>query len=613
MCGIAGIASLSNSKVDLEVVKKMTDVLSHRGPDGEGHWMNDEGTVALGHRRLSIIDLSHAADQPMHYMDRYVMIFNGEIYNYLELKEECIEQGYSFKTSSDTEVVMALFDCKREHCLQSLDGMFAFVIWDKVGNELFCARDRFGEKPFYYTIDQQQRLLFASEMKALWAAGVEKRADETMVYNYLANSLVEDPADRTSTFYSNIRKLAPAHYFSLKAGRNNVSQIKYWDIDLSNQNEHITVEQARDRLSELFFTSVSRRLRSDVPVGSSLSGGVDSSLVVCAIDVLNKDNKIIQKTFSAQFPGSKKDESSYQRLIVDGYNIQAFFVRPSTESLQQNLHTLVYHQEEPFIHASIAAQFEVFKLARENNVTVLLDGQGADEIFAGYHQFYHAYLKGLKRKDTASYRRERQAFLHLHADNKINYSSADKWKSYLKKVIPARLQNKLHTKMTEATLLERKFVNNATASRMKTTEFDSLQQALYYETVCSGLETLLRYADRSSMANSREVRLPFLSHELVEFVFSLPDHFKIRNGWTKWIMRTTFDQLVPKEILWRKDKIGYEPPQEAWLKGKEFQKTLHQSVQCLRDHHILNGKKENMLQNPFFSWRIVMTANTVFN
>jgi asparagine synthase (glutamine-hydrolysing) len=507
---------------------------------------------------------------------------------------------------------MALYDWKREHCLQSMDGMFAFVIWDKIESELFCARDRFGEKPFYYTIDDHQRLLFASEMKALWAVGVKKQADETMVYNYLANSLVEDPTDRTSTFYSNIKKLAPAHYLLLKEGHSNLSQNKYWDIDLNNQNGGISTEEAQARLRELFFTSISRRLRSDVPVGSSLSGGVDSSLVVCAIDVLNKDNKIIQKTFSAQFPGSKKDESRYQQLIVDGYDIQAFFVRPSTESLQENLQTLVYHQEEPFVHASIAAQYEVFKLAKENNVTVLLDGQGADEIFAGYHQFYRPYLKGLKGKDNASYKRERQAFLHLHSDNKINYSSSHRWKSYLKKVIPLSLQSKLQTRMNQGTLLERKFVNNATASRMKRIDFDSLQQALYYETVCSGLETLLRYADRSSMANSREVRLPFLSHELVEFVFSLPDDFKIRDGWTKWIMRTSFDQIVPKEILWRKDKIGYEPPQEAWLKEKEFQKTLQQSVQCLRDHHILNGKKEDVLQNPFFSWRIVMTANTVF-
>lgn len=216
MCGIAGIIDFESRVIGQHEVKMMTDTISHRGPDGEGIWVSQNGSVGLGHRRLSIIDLSTSANQPMHYLDRYTIVFNGEIYNYIEIKEELKAKGYKFQTSSDTEVLMALFDLKKEKCLDEVDGMFAFVIWDSVEQKIFAARDRFGEKPFYYSVNNG-RMTFASEMKALWKAGVPKVVDNEMVYNFLEHNLIHHLIDVSRTFYTNIFKLKASHYlyFSL--------------------------------------------------------------------------------------------------------------------------------------------------------------------------------------------------------------------------------------------------------------------------------------------------------------------------------------------------------------------------------------------------------------
>jgi asparagine synthase (glutamine-hydrolysing) len=617
MCGIAGqVALTGRSRFNPGTLEKMTDALVHRGPDGEGHWINEEATVGLGHRRLSIIDLSHAADQPMHYLGRYVIIFNGEIYNYIELKELCLKQGYQFKSQSDTEVLMALYDWKRNSCLELVDGMFAFAIWDKATGELFCARDRFGEKPFYYAIDKNEVFLFGSEMKCLWAAGLEHSVDYTMTYNYLSSSLISDPKNRDKTFYSNIKKLPAAHYVVIKPGNSSIEPVRYWRIDINARNHDISCEEAEQKIRELFFTSVKRRLRSDVPVGSSLSGGLDSSIVVSVIDRMNERQEIVQKTFSAQFPGYIKDEGKYQRLILEHCKAESHFVYPTAESQLQRLEKVMYHQEEPFVHASVCVQYEVFELAKQHGVTVLLDGQGADEVFAGYHYHYLPFFKGLRQVKDGQYMKEKKAYSSLHSDNPINGSSRSEWKQVLKKMIPAAIQHSVE-KFKQQTFekgvrLEKTFVQRFAPPVIKKEEFADLQEALYYETFYFGLETLLRYADRNSMANSREVRLPYLYHELVEFLFTLPDQMKIREGWTKWILRKSFEGVVPPAILWRKDKIGYEPPQNEWIRKQDFQNIMKRSAEHLRDLRILDGRINIEQANPFLLWRIFMTANTLF-
>ncbi len=299
MCGIAGIISKSPNDVTIERLKKMTGIIDYRGPDGEGQWINSSNNAGLGHRRLSIIDLSHEADQPMHYLNRYSIVFNGEIYNYIELKEILAKQGYLFKTSSDTEVLLALYHRDKENCLHFLDGMFSFVIYDDEEKEIFAARDRFGEKPFYYSYKPGEYFLFGSEMKCLWEAGVPKEVNNQMLFIYLSYGIFENPRNESETFYDNCFILPHSHYLKLSVTGISLSIKKYYDIDYKNINHTITEEQAKEKFRELFYTSVSRRLRSDATVGSSLSGGLDSSLVVCVIDELRKGTIQKQDTFSA--------------------------------------------------------------------------------------------------------------------------------------------------------------------------------------------------------------------------------------------------------------------------------------------------------------------------
>jgi asparagine synthase (glutamine-hydrolysing) len=391
MCGIAGIYKLNNASVKMEELKKMTDVIIHRGPDGEGHWINESSKVGFGHRRLSIIDLSENGKQPMHYANgRYTITFNGEIYNYIELRKELIQKGYQFISDSDTEVLLALYDLKKEKCLQDLDGMFSFAIWDEKEQILFCARDRVGEKPFHYYLDEHQ-FVFASEIKQFWEAGINKSVDQQKIMKYAEFGIIDEVDDITKTFYNNIKRLDSAHYLIIGA-KKNVHINKYWDIDLNAPKFNGTIEQAAEKFLELFTESIRLRLRSDVPVGSSLSGGLDSSSIVMLIDAL-KGKEIKQNTFSARFNNFDKDEGVHIEAVVKACkNLEVHYTWPDKNYFEQVFDKVTYHQDEPFGSTSIIAQYAVMELAKKNNVTVLLDGQGADEYLAGYLFYYQKYL-----------------------------------------------------------------------------------------------------------------------------------------------------------------------------------------------------------------------------
>lgn len=615
MCGIAGIISVDNNDVNKQRLKKMTDIIAHRGPDGDGHWISSNGQVGLGHRRLSIIDLSHEADQPMHYLDRYQLVFNGEIYNYLELKETLQKQGYTFTTASDTEVLLALYDRDKEDCLQWIDGMFAFVIYDEKQNEIFAARDRFGEKPFFYNYIPGKHFLFGSEMKCLWGAGVEKKVNNRMLYNYLTWNYLDNPNDLSETFYENCTRLPHSHYIKLSIKNCKLSIKQYYDIDWRNTDHSITVEQAKEKFHELFYTSVQRRLRSDVTVGSSLSGGLDSSLVVAVIDNLKKGTGQRQDTFSAVFPGFKKDERKYMDHVIAATNVNPHFITPTDEGLIAAIDKLNWHQEEPYGSASIYVQYCVMQLAKENNVTVLLDGQGADEILAGYHAFYPPYFAALKKQDTGLYKKELAAYGAMHGNSEINADVrsglVSKIKLFAGRQAPALRKIYHHYKQLKGPILDPEFYNTYRKSSFESTPvFENLNHALYHSTFKQGMQELLRYADRNSMAHSREVRLPFLNHELVEFLLTLPQEMKIKEGWTKWIMRQTFERELPPEIGWRKDKIGYEPPQESWMGNEEIKNKITESTWRLTERNVLlkpGNKKntrheENMNSNNWKFW-----------
>jgi asparagine synthase (glutamine-hydrolysing) len=593
MCGIAGILSKDTSLVNQHRVKAMTDIIHHRGPDGEGQWISSNGEVGLGHRRLSIIDLSHEADQPMHYLGRYSIVFNGEIYNYIELKEVLVKQGYSFKTVSDTEVLMALFDRDRENCLQLLDGMFSFVLYDAQDNTVFCARDRFGEKPFFYSYEKGKHFYFGSEMKCLWAGGIPKVVNNRMLFNYLAYGFMDNPADLSETFYEKCTRLPHSHYLTLNLNTFELNIKRYYDIDWRNADKSITEAQAKETFNELFYTSVKRRLRSDVAVGSSLSGGLDSSLVVCVIDELKKGTSQKQNTFSAVFPGFKKDERKYMDMVIAKTNVEPHFVTPTDEGMIASIDKLAFHQEEPFGSASIYVQYCVMQLAKENNVTVLLDGQGADEILAGYHPYYNHYFQEIKKSNPALYAKEIQAYNELHSGSEINESVVSGWKNIVKSLFPesATTLRKYYQQYQQykAPLFNQDFYQAYFKDSFhRKYEFESLNQSLYNSTMKHGLQELLRYADRNSMAHSREVRLPFLNHDLVDFLFTLPSSFKIKEGWTKWIMRESTSHILPENICWRKDKIGYEPPQKNWMENEKIKQKIAHNRQVLFDHNIIN-------------------------
>ncbi len=557
MCGIAGIYNLHNNVVLIDELKKMTDVISHRGPDGQGHWINDKQNIGFGHRRLSIIDLSENGKQPMHYYnERYTITFNGEIYNYIELKKDLIKKGFQFISDSDTEVLLALYHNKREKCLDDLDGMFSFAIWDEVKGTLFCARDRFGEKPFHYYHNKNQ-FIFASEIKQFWAIDIEKKLNQEKLIHFTKTGNTEDASNVTETFFNGIEKLEPAHYLIIDADKS-ITIKRYWDIDLNAEKFNGSIEQAAEKFLELFTNSINIRLRSDVAIGSSLSGGLDSSSIVMLIDAL-KGKDLKQNTFSARFKDFAKDEGTHIDAVIKACkNMQVHYTWPDKDYFEKVFDTVTYHQDEPYVSASIVAQYAVMELAKQNNVTVLLDGQGADEQLAGYLPYYHLYLNKLFYSNPKLYKTEFKAYQTKHqlACNYKSPADNETWRMKIGRYKKLYLGQPLPN--------QNDFTNSLKSS-----------------TTHTGLTDLLRYADRNSMAQSREVRLPFLSHKLVEFVFSLPDEFKLNDGWTKFVLRKSMTEILPNSICWRVDKIGYDTPQETWFNAEHNKTKINKTAAFL--------------------------------
>jgi len=601
MCGIAGIIQTNPTGLTKDHLKKMTDALAHRGPDGEGLWQNQTGNVLFGHRRLSIIDLSDAGHQPMHLTPalsingegdapRYSIIHNGEIYNYIELREELQKKGYAFRSKTDTEIIAAAYDHWGDECVDYFDGMFAFAIWDEKEKELFAARDRFGEKPFFYFFDGQ-KFLFASEMKALWAAGIERVPNQKMLFNFITIGYTDNPANFNETFFENISKLPAATLLKYNTVNHKLVLEKYWDIDFEEQDKKITDHDAIEQFSHLLTTSVKRRLRSDVSVGTSLSGGLDSSSIVATVARLTTHDSRLT-TFSALFPGFEKDESVFSKQVADQFGLQQFAINISGDEMLNDWEKLCYQQEEPFGSASIYAQFKVFELAKKHDIKVLLDGQGADETLGGYHKYYKWYWQELFRNRRLFRSKELKAAKEMDVQEKFGFKNIIA--AYFPAFATVTLENQYLLKALKHEDLTRDFVKLQSKEAYYTTpDHFTLNGVLHFNTCIHGLEELLRYADRNSMAHGREVRLPFLSHELVEFIFSLPAKFKIRNGWTKWLLRKTMEESLPAEITWRRDKVGFEPPQLQWMQDKKLQEMIQDAKNKLVNEKILKPEVLN--------------------
>jgi asparagine synthase (glutamine-hydrolysing) len=577
MCGIAGIYSFKE-KLNLDGIKRMTDSLRHRGPDDEGFLAVNSVTrevypligrgsgvegnriesfdkpadLFLGHRRLSIIDLSAAGHQPMCNEEGSIwVVYNGEIYNYLEVRRELELLGHLFKSKTDTEVILQAYEEWGTDCLNRFNGMWSFCIWDSGKRQIFCSRDRMGVKPFYYTFNGK-RFAFASEIKALLALDdMTPEPNDQIVADYLFSGLQDHTSE---TFFKDIYQLRPAEYLLLN-GQRLILQ-SYWDIE-PKEIHFPEDEDYTQRFRELFEDSIRLRLRSDVPMGSCLSGGLDSSTIVCLANRLMFDGEMIdpklvgkqQKTFSSCFESPGCDERPFIEIVLEQTGAERNYVFPKGERLLQDLSTLVWYQDEPFGSTSIYAQWEVMRLAKERGVTVLLDGQGGDELLGGYlPSFYYLFydlLRGLKWRYLI---KEIWGFGNNHTA----------W-------IASRFRNRMGKKIDWAEEAFRRRFLRSFPVPLKCE--NKLNNYLYHCLRFTTLPRLLHYEDRNSMAFSIEARLPFLDFRLVEYIFSLPAEQKVRGGVTKILLRDTMKGILPEPIRNRHDKMGFATPEDIWFRA----------------------------------------------
>ena len=499
--------------------------------------------------------------------------------------------------------------------------MFAFAIWDEKEKEFFAARDRFGEKPFYYIYDAGNKtFLFASEIKAFWSIGLGKGFNKKMLFNFLTIGYTDNPTQPDETFYDDVKKLPAASFLKIRMQSDILIEIeKYWDIDVEKQEDNISDDDAITKFNELFKTSIKRRLRSDVPLGTSLSGGLDSSSIAATITQLLQRSpfgqiyKIIQ-TFSAIFPGFEKNEEKYIDEVANHFSLRSFKTVVSDKEIPDLFERIVQQQDEPFGSAGTLPQYKVFELAKQNNVKVLLDGQGADEILAGYYKYYKWYWQELFRKRKLMSSGELEKAKEIGVKEKFEFRNiiASLFPDFASVVVER--QYLLHALRQED--LSKEFVRlQSKEAYYSTPAIFTLNGVLYFNTCTHGLEELLRYADRNSMANGREVRLPFLSHELVEFLFSLPSHFKIRQGWTKWTLRKAMEKTLPSAITWRPNKIGLEPPQLSWMQLPAVMEMIHEAKRKLINEKVLKPEVMNKKIRPSgayeednYDWRYLVSA-----
>ncbi|HVN40835.1 MAG TPA: asparagine synthase (glutamine-hydrolyzing) [Myxococcota bacterium] len=574
MCGIAGIVSRDSANPD--AVRAMCDVQAHRGPDGEGFWLSADGHCALGHRRLAIIDLSEGGRQPMVDAERQLAIsYNGEIYNFVEVRKRLEGLGHRFRTQSDTEVLLEAYKAWGSECLRELNGMFAFALWDGARRILFCARDRFGEKPFHYA-HTGDTFAFASEVKALaLLEGVDLAVDEGVLAAYAEDGSTRiDASERT--LVRGVHQLLPAHALEVRIDADDVRIVRswcYWSADVTGRagyGERDVRSAARD-LIELLTDSVRLRLRSDVPVGSCLSGGLDSSTVVSLMRRLEPQADL--RTFTGRFPGDSLDEGDYAHLVVEASRTRPFEVAPTPARFLDEADAVYWHAEFPIGGFSQFAQWCVFHLASRNGVVVLLDGQGSDEVLGGYgNMIVMQFLAQLRAQHRW------RAWLHERSAAARSNPALFSWSRIAlatNALAPLRSAMRRATgrpQLTRSDLYRREWLASARPDRpepAREEEVDdrhAVSRILWTLSFRTMLSSLLRFGDRLSMAHSREVRLPFCDHRIAEFAFALPPDLLVGDGQVKRVLRCAIQGLVPDRIVTR-PKQGFIPPQERWLVG----------------------------------------------
>ncbi|MBM4017117.1 MAG: asparagine synthase (glutamine-hydrolyzing) [Planctomycetes bacterium] len=559
MCGICGF-----NWNDPALLGRMMDVQAHRGPDAAGAYADER--VSLGHRRLSIIDLSDAGRQPMASADgRRRIVFNGEIYNYVELAAELRSLGHTFRTRTDTEVILRAYDAWGEACLHRFNGMFAFAIYDAPARRLFLARDRFGVKPLHFR-HAGPKFIFASEIKAiLQHPDVPRRPDPLAVYDYLALNCYNHTE---RTFFDGIVSLGPGECLTLDLETGRAARAKWYEIPLGRPCRCADPREVVGRFRDLFFDAIRLRLtRSDVEVGSCLSGGLDSSSIVCSLGRLGVAQAAGHQTFSIVFPGTSFDESRYVDDVVALTGLRGHSVTSTADRLLDDLDRIVYHQEEPFGAPGNFAQWEVMRLARSHGIEVLLDGQGGDELLAGYYFFMgYLLLEYLASGRPGLAAAEAVGLLRHHGLMLDPFLAAVLFSA------PASVKAMLGRRYFRVPLVEdfRRRMEGASDVPARMYSRMSLNQALAYRMKFS-LPQLLREEDRNSMAFSIESRLPFLDYRLVEFLFSLGPEWKVRRGMTKHILREAMRGILPDRVRLRTYKLGFPTPFTRWLREPRMQ------------------------------------------
>ena len=601
MCGISGIVS-ARGPASAEQIGRMTSLIEYRGPDDFGYlgyntrrkdlrFTQDTAELApgggqeydllLGHRRLAILDLSEQGRCPMPSADQKLWItYNGEIYNYIELRTELTALGHRFSTSTDTEVILAAYREWGTECLHHFNGMWSFALLDVDKSMLFCARDRLGVKPFYYHWDGRT-FSFGSEIKQLLCLPrVSHDVHPGVLFDFLVFSTYG--CNSQQTHYRDVMDLRGGHYLLVRLGSLSgwtPAPVQWWTIDLRRKLEGWTDQRYAEHYREIFEDAVRLRLRSDVPVGSCLSGGLDSSGIVCVVDRLLKKAGVegLQKTFTSLSDNPLFDERNYAQAVIDATRVQPSFVTPSAERLLQDLDHLLWHQDEPFISTSIFAGWCVYALAREQGVTVTLDGQGPDEMLGGYvpTMYPSLLLDNLASLDLRDALRNVQG---LHQRRKLSYREigAHVLHEFGTGMVPRSLMPSIRNArsflrpdfyaqgMGSSIVLRRLDELPAWRRRVGGTRFD---QELLQATIYDSLPGILRQVDRNSMAFSIEARLPFLDYRLVEYTFSLPTRQKAEHGLSKQVYRRALAGVIPDVIRDRINKLGFSTSEADWLRG----------------------------------------------
>ncbi len=633
MCGIFGVVKKTNTII--LPLKEATQIIKHRGPNDSGYllWQKgelpeifaDEDTdeesrlfhgleflsdknyqVALGHRRLSILDLSPAGHQPMIF-NQLSLCYNGEIYNYLEVREELLKLGRVFKTQSDSEVILQAWHEWGEGCLQRFNGMFAFLLLDSNLGKLFVVRDRFGVKPLYYTVCSGY-IAFASEIKQLRILPeYEFKLNEQIAFDYLRYGFLDHETD---TFEKGIYQVDPGQILTVNLSDNSVTHKQWYIFDPKPWEG--TMVQAEENLRYILKDATKLRLRSDVPVGSALSGGLDSSTIVCLMrEILNEsgnENKILETVTSCNLD-KRYDETAFAEIINDQTGSKSHKVYPSFEKLKRDLGKLVWHMDYPFGSTSQFSQWCVFEGASKAGLTVMIDGQGADEQLAGYGgndlPFYTGLFRGGKFGQLVD---EAKSYKNLNGNYPIGFLLGA-LQSPLPENVKKLLPNRWHPGKEE----NPDWINQGGLNGHKF-KLESLQQHLLSQIHTSALPSLLRYEDRNSMAFSVESRTPFMDYRLMEFTLGLPERMVLRNGERKYILRKSFRGIVPDAILDRRDKMGFVSAEERWLKedGKDwfFDKIMSSEnpFEILNDdkvHKLIKDTQDNKIQFSFDTWRII--------